>query len=159
MFIDIRKTAEGHSSAEVTLSFPQELQEAGRVVSEFPATVTVSRYGGYLFVKVGYEGEVTLECARCLKEFTRVSRGTVEFTLQSTETEDMGSDEIDTYTYETEDDVIDFSQTVYDDMMVGLPSKPLFSIRCSGFENPAALTAEDEEFDQKEEIVPRWAAI
>lgn len=158
MFIDIRKTAEGHSSAEVMLSFPQELQEAGRVVSEFPATVSVSRYNGYLFVTVDYEGEVTLECARCLKEFTTVSKGSVEFTLQSSDAEDMGSDEVDTYTYETEDDVIDFSQTVYDDMMVRLPSKPLCDEACPGFENP--LVDEDEVEEEPEtEIDSRWAAL
>ena len=58
MFIDIRKTAEGHSSAEVMLSFPEELQDAGKVVGEFPATIAVSRYDKYIFVKVAYQGEV-----------------------------------------------------------------------------------------------------
>ncbi len=159
MFIDIRKTVEGHSSKDVVYSFPVELRDAGHVKPEFPATVTVSRYGGYIFVKVKYTCEITLECARCLSEFTKKVGGTVEFTLQSDESEDMGSDDVDTYTYETEDDMIDFSQTVYDDMMVRLPSKPLCSITCPGFENPAAVPEEDEEVEQKEEIDPRWAAL
>lgn len=161
MFIDIRKTPEGHSSADAQLSFPEALREAGRVVEEFPASISVSRYDGYVFVKVEYEGEVTRECDRCLKEYTVKVPGSVEFTLQSAEVdEDVASEEVDTYVFETEDDQIDFSQTVYDDMMIRLPSKSLCDENCPGFEKTAESVEDELQSDEQEPAIdPRWAAL
>ncbi len=159
MFIDIRKTAEGHSSAEVMLSFPEDLQYAGKVVGEFPATVTVSRYDKYIFVKVVYKGQVECECGRCLISFIRDVSGKVEFTIQSAEVEDMGSDDVDTYVFETEDDKLDFSQTVYDDMMTRVPVQPVCSTSCPGFVNTAEAPQEDEAEIEETPIDPRWAAL
>ncbi len=159
MFIDIRKTAEGHSSADAVLSFPEELQDAGQVVGEFPATVTVSRYNDYLFVKIAYVGKVAANCGRCLTDFTVEVAGEAEFTIQSKDAEDMGSDEIDTYIYETEDDQIDFSQSVYDDMMTRVPAQPVCDSTCAGFTNPTEAPEEEEVEEQETAVDPRWAAL
>ena len=159
MFIDIRKTAEGHSSADVVLSFPDELQDAGKVVGDFPATVTVSRYDKYIFVKITYSGKVECECGRCLTTFIQDVSGEVEFTIQSAEVEDMGSDDIDTYVFETEDDKLDFSQTVYDDMMTRVPVQPVCAESCKGFSNPTEAPEEEKVEEQESPIDPRWAAL
>ena len=156
MFIDIRKCPEGHSQFDTELTFSEEFQEAGNIVTkEFPASISIDRYGDYLFVEVSYSIEVNRECARCLKAIVKSSWGSVKFTLQSDKSEDMSSDDVDTYTYQTEDEEIDFTQSLYDHAMTRLHSKPLCSLSCEGF----VKYLPQEEVEEPQELDPRWAAL
>jgi len=134
MFIDLRKTPEGLSSAKVVLSFSEEYLKTGEVSAEIPATVSVRRDGGRFFVTVEYVCKVAQECARCCSAFTYSVEGSVLFVVQSSSYGDYDDDDIDVYTYKSEDDRIDFSQSVYDDCMVRLPIKPLCDTICTGYE-------------------------
>ena len=158
MFIDIRKIEEGTSSAEVNLSFTEELQEAGRLSEEFPAKIDIKRYDGYIFVDVSYEVDTVLECGRCLEEFSKHIVGDVKFILQSSDSEDISSDDVDTYTYEFESDQIDFSQTIYDDIITRFPVQPICSHDCKGYSEYIVET-EDEEVVEEHSIDSRWNAL
>ncbi len=159
MFIDIRKISEGNSSADIMLSFSEELQSAGKVQGDFPAVVSIQRYGGYLFVKIEYTCEVTLECGRCLESFREEVTGTVEFTLQSSLEEDVSGGENDVYTFIAEDDVIDFEQSVYDDMMVRVSVQPICDPSCKGFDDQQLVDTAPEEPATETVVDARWAAL
>ncbi len=157
MFIDLRKTPEGLSSAEVLLSLSESFQSTGEVTAEFPATVSIRRDAGYFYVTVDYSCQVSMECARCCESFAQAVEGSVSFVIQSSKLEDMSDGDEDVYTYESEEDKIDFSQTVYDDCMVRVPVKPLCDIECRGFEYVQSHEVPEE--PEMPKVDSRWSAL
>jgi len=156
MFIDLRKTPEGSSSAKVMLSFSNDLRELGQLAAEFPATVSTQRYGSMIRATVEYECSSRQECARCCSEFELHTAGTVSFILRSSQEEEEDG-ELDEYVYESEDDKIDFSQTVYDDFMVQVPVQPLCYSECKGFESEKPSL--EIEHPANPAVDARWSAL
>ncbi len=156
MFIDLRKTPEGLSSAKTVLSFSSEYLEMGEVGAEFPAEVSIRRDGGSFYVTISYVCMVTQECARCCESFAVNVEGIVSFILAPFGFEDIGDDDLDVYLYESETDQIDFSQTVYDDCVLRLSAKPLCNQECLGFQYEDPLP---EEVQVSETMDTRWSAL
>ncbi len=156
MHINIKKIAEGTSSYKTTLVLPVELSENGGVVCDVPAEVVVRRLAAQLFVEVNYTATINRECGRCLESFVEKVEACVEFILLPEGDEDMETDHVDCYFYESEEDVVDFSQTLYDDIMVQVPISALCSKDCPGFSVEESVEPEVEEVT---DVDPRWAAL
>ncbi len=159
MFIEIRKTPQGKSEFEQTLLLPEELAQSGGVRVEVPSLIEIRRLDETLFVNLSYQGVVERVCDRCLDSFTISVMGSVDFVLQSKESEeDYSEGESDCYVYESEEDEIDFSQTLYDSMMLRLKYKSLCSNECVGLVENLPVE-EEEKVEEETPLDPRWAAL
>lgn len=158
MFIDIKKVPEGSSSESVQLTLPEELAALGSLNTSVSATQTLRRFGSLIVAELSYHASYAGSCDRCLKEITGDVEGDVSFTLGSKCDEEMASENVDFYLYGDEDEKIDYSQSLYDDIMTRLPQKVLCSDNCTGFKQPTESTSETDASEAKE-IDPRWAAL
>ena len=81
--------------------------------------------------------------------------GVVSFVVAPVGFDDV-DDDLDLYTYESEADQLDFSQTVYDDCVLRLSAKPLCNEKCPGFEYEESLPGE---IRVTEKMDTRWSAL
>lgn len=156
MHIDLRKTAEGTTSYSEVLLLPEELSEAGSINSAVDSDITVRRLGPQFFVEIVYEAVVARECGRCLKSFTEKIIGRFEFILLPHGEEDMATDSVDCFFYSSEEDIIDFSQTLYDEIMIEVPIIAVCKQDCKGF---STKLTKEVTVEEPLEIDPRWAAL
>jgi uncharacterized protein len=156
MYIDLKKTIEGTSSYKTILKLSAELAETGGVSVDVPTEIMIRRLGSQIFVELLYDATVVRDCGRCLESFTEKVEGVVEFILLAEGEEDMETDSVDCYFYETEEDEIDFSQTLYDDIMIQVPIRALCRYDCPGFSVEDSKDVEEKEVTDTD---PRWAAL
>lgn len=78
-----------------------------------------------------YETQIECECARCLEIFQQKISGEVRFFIVP-ECEGFDDDDFDRYYYKNENDKIDFTQTIRDDVFTQIPMKPLCREDCAG---------------------------
>lgn len=158
MFIDISKIPQGTSNIKQVLTLPEELAHAGGVTPEVDADIAVRRLESTLYVSISFTGSVERECDRCLKSFTEGVVGSVDFILQQAEDSEEYEGEVDCYRYRDEQDEVDFSQTLYDAMLLKLGYRALCKTDCEGL--GGAEPVEDEMASTEDESVdPRWAAL
>lgn len=161
MFIEIRNIPQGKTVEQRILTLPGDLASAGGIKPEVTSTLEIRRLQETLFVTIEYRCETERVCDRCLGTFVQSLSGTVSFILQHNESEEEYADgESDCFIYEHEDEQIDFSQTLYDDIMLRVGYKAICDPNCKGLENP--LKDEDEAPEEKEDekpVDPRWAAL
>ena len=159
MFIEIKKIPEGSSTKEGVVTLSDELAKLGSLNSEVPVSLQLRRLGSLIIVELSYTASLEAECARCLTPFTRTVRGRTSFTIGAPEDEEMSSDEVDFYHYRDEDETIDFSQSLYDDIMTRIPQKLLCDTNCPGLTVPSDNNNEQKEEEPPKSIDPRWQAL
>ncbi len=159
MIIEVKKIPEGKSSYKENLSLSKDLSEAGGVEKSIPAELFLSRCGAEIRVVVEYQAEVTQECGRCLNNFSSSVKGKVSFLVQPHDSEELEDDDFDVYCYLSENDLIEYSQTLYDNIMLELPSTPLCDIGCEGIKVSSDIATVIVEEEDEQESDPRWAAL
>ena len=158
MFIEIKKIPEGTSTQEGVVTLSDDLATLCSITTAIPVVLELRRLASLIIVELSYTASVDAECARCLSSFTRIVRGRTSFTIGAPQDEEMSSDDVDFYHYRDEDETIDFSQSLYDDIMTRLPQKLLCEKNCPGLEQPESDSVEIEE-PQTKDIDPRWQAL
>lgn len=158
MFIDISKIPQGTTVEQRVLLMPEELAEAGAVSPEVDAKISIRRLEESLYVTVDFTGTVTRNCDRCLKDFTEPVSATVDFVLQHAEESEEYGGELDCYQYRDEQDKIDFSQSVYDAMLLKLGYKAICSADCKGLSGPSEIVEVAPPVEETS-VDPRWAAL
>lgn len=78
-----------------------------------------------------YKTEIDCECSRCLEGFKQKIAGNVRFFIIP-ESELFNEEDFDCYFYRSENDKIDFEQTIFDDIWTQVPMKPLCKEECTG---------------------------
>jgi DUF177 domain-containing protein len=137
---DITEKEKLLSCEEALSSFPTllQVQSAGECEFLSPVSISLSVVREYDHIRVhGNVGtEVKLACSRCLREFTGPL--TSVFTIFYTKSDDalpedeveLGEEDLVSVTYSG--DEIDFSGEIAEQVLLGLPYKPLCSDDCKG---------------------------
>jgi uncharacterized metal-binding protein YceD (DUF177 family) len=122
MLIEIRKIPKGERK------FESEIVIDGKKV---PIKLKTERDFEKISCLAVYETEIECECARCLEEFNLKISGEVRFFIALGNTE-FNDDDFDFYKSKNENDKIDFTQTIYDDIFTKIPMKLLCKENCAG---------------------------
>ena len=130
MVIEIGKTPEGERVLEMQASFSDTVLAGNR----FPLILKTKRERSKISCRAKYKTQIICECSRCLKEFQYEIENEICFFVDH-ESQNCDYDEFDFYVYNGGNDKIDFSQTIYDDIMTQIPMKPLCRNDCEGILN------------------------
>lgn len=115
----------------------------------------VEKFQFQVFLHVAYSCELHQECSRCLNIFECPVQGTCDIIVQDKNAHrDLGNDDVDYY-FGDRDETIDMRQSLYDEVMINLPIKPLCREECSGIEGYKTETKDE----QEKPVDPRWEAL
>lgn len=134
------------------------------ITKPFKAVMHVEKRGQEVFIKGIVNGEVELQCSRCLKDYNMPIKTLFEITyhpveeLNKEELLELKRDEMDVDFYR--EGLIDTEDIVRDQILLNVPMKPLCSENCRGL---CPLCGNDlNEVDcgcEKKEIDPRFAVL
>lgn len=154
MLLSIKEIPEGHSvhDQEVTMT-EEQVQEGGFMGAVF-CHADIERLHSQMFIRVHYSCRVHQECARCLTVFEYPLTGLCTVVLQDKNARDgLGQDEVD-YLFSDRDTVIDIRQSIYEDVIINIPIKPLCREDCAGVTEVNLGRSKEENT-----IDPRWEAL
>lgn len=110
--------------------------EGIKIIEPFKAVLRVDKRGQEVFIKGVVNGQVELQCSRCLKEYKMPIRTVIEITyhpieeLNKEELVELKRDEMEVDFYR--EGVIDTEDIVKDQILLNIPMKPLCSESCKG---------------------------
>jgi len=163
MVINIRTVPEGHSAVTQETDLASFKDDLPVLCGKIACSAEIDRNGPVLYVHLVFRCKYELECSRCTEPFVFPVEGDLRLSISEKQAK-RGSSEDDVeeteYYYDGRDLTVDVSPSIYEEIMVAFPLKPLCSESCRGFEIYAdqALSASR---DPKEgqEIDPRWEAL
>lgn len=123
MLIEIKKIPNGERV------FETDAEIEGKKI---PIKLKTKRDFADISCSVEYETEVECECSRCLEKFQQKIAGDVRFFIVPESKKEFACEDFDCYYYKSENDKIDFEQTIFDDMFTQIPMKPLCKGNCVG---------------------------
>ncbi len=154
MIINIREIPEGHSIIDQSVTMTEEQIKDGKFVGNVDCHADIERLQFQIFLNISYKCAVNLECSRCLNAYKYSAQGMCKIILQEKGAlEGLGDDEVD-YNFNDHGTTVDIRQSIYEEVIINLPFKPLCKEDCAGVE----------EYTQKEKsdnktIDPRWEAL
>ena len=157
MLINIKDIPKGHTVIEQDVTMTEEqIQDTGFAGNVF-CRAEIDRIQFQIYIHVSYTCNVKQECSRCLEEIEFPVKGDFDIVLQDRNAlgkiEDDDSDSFDYY-FSERDAEIDMRQSLYEEVMVNLPIKPLCKTDCQG------VTDYIEKDKGTEEVIdPRWEAL
>jgi uncharacterized protein len=163
MIIDIRTIPNGHSVQKQDVVLTDEQIETGRIKGPVSCHAQIDRLKTRIFLHITLAGVVEQECSRCLESFGCPVEATCDVVIQAggprhDSAEDMGDAEC--YTYRDVDVIVDIRQSVYEEIMVTVPIKPLCRESCLGLlEFLKTTNAASLEASPSSEMDPRWSAL
>ncbi|MCS7164308.1 MAG: DUF177 domain-containing protein [Thermodesulfovibrio sp.] len=110
--------------------------EGVNIINPFRAVLKIEKNGKKVFVKGVVNGEVELQCSRCLKNYKMPIRSLVEVSyhpieeLNREELVELKQDEMEVDFYR--EGVIDTEDIIRDQILLNIPMKPLCSEECKG---------------------------
>jgi uncharacterized protein len=122
MLIEIKKIPEGERIFETELLIDDKLVEI---------LLKTERKRSKILCLAEYKTEIDCECSRCLELFKQEISGEAQFFIVWGN-EEFSDDDFDCYRSKNENDKIDFTQTIYDEIFVQVPMKPLCREDCAG---------------------------
>ena len=157
MRINTRTVPEGHSSLERSCDNQHLAQQWPPLGEPLHCRLSLDRTVNEIFVTLDYRATVKMECARCLETYQYPVEGTLSIILAHTsirhrypETEGEG-----VYFFDDLKEEVDISPSIFDEVMISLPMKPLCRQGCPGIE-----TGESQgEKTAEEPIDSRWEAL
>lgn len=161
MFItikDILKTSYTVIDQNITMT-EQQIQDGG-FSGEVACSAEINRLKYRVYLKVSYSCTVKRECSRCLNSFKYPVKGVISIVLQDKKVSRGTDDEEDAfdYNFSESDTVIDIRQSLYEDVMVNLPIKPLCKEDCPGIKEYNKNDTSDQGI-KEDTIDPRWEAL
>jgi uncharacterized protein len=134
MVIEIGKIPEGERIWDEVLSLDGDLTSFFALNKSIVITLETQRRRSKISCLVKYKTDVACVCSRCLQEFQYEIESTIRFFVVH-ESETCEDDEdFDFYHYKSGNEKIDFTQTVYNDIVTQIPMKPLCRDNCVGID-------------------------
>jgi uncharacterized protein len=162
MLIDIRSIPDGHSVIEQNVTMTEEQIADGRLKGPVACHAQVDRLKSHIYLHITLKCKVQQECSRCLEPFDFSVGAECDVILrhrgfdQNEEKDDKGNEEY--YPYGDSDIEVDIRQSIYEEIMVNLPIKPLCKEDCPGLIE-YLLKVNGPGRDAAPEIDPRWEAL
>ncbi len=154
MLINIKEIPEGHSVIDQNVTMTEEQIKDGGFVGEVVCHADIERLQFQIFLRVSYTCEVNLECSRCLNTLKYPVSGMCDIILQEEGAPDsLGTDEVD-YNFSDRGVSLDVRQSLYEELMINLPIKPLCKNDC-----PGVIEYTQRDKDNEKAIDPRWEAL
>jgi uncharacterized metal-binding protein YceD (DUF177 family) len=151
MLLSIREIPEGHSILEQTVTMTEEQVQDGKICGNVQCRAVVERLDFRIFVHVEFNATVGQECSRCLKSFLMPVSGACDILLIDTDAPGGSDGEESDYQFGERDDLIDVRQSIFDEIIINDPIKPLCSSDCSGIEYQQQSAPQEPD--------PRWDAL
>jgi uncharacterized protein len=161
MVIDIRTIPEGHSVLSQETDLGTLKNDLPLLCGTISCNAEVDRNGPAIYIHLRFHCTYELECSRCLEPFCFPIDGDMRVVVKEQEGKHSGDANEDyDYSYNNRDFIIDISPSIYEEIMIDFPLKPLCSENCRGFENNTntRLSAQQKAADTME-IDPRWAVL
>lgn len=158
MQLEINGISEGRSVITQESDLESVAENLPRFTDKITCTATIDRDQSTLMVQVEFAGSFILECARCLENYSFPVSGAFRLVLIECEGKNgpATDDDIADYYFNAQDSMVDISPSLFDEIMLALPMKPLCSADCKGVEvkhtNAGGTTGE-------QECDPRWDAL
>jgi len=158
MLLDTRGIPEGRSVIAQESDLESVKENLPRFTDKVTCNITIDRDQSMLMLQVEFTGSFILECARCLNDYPFPVSGTIRLVLIECEGKSGAAPEHDVadYYFNSYEYVVDLSLSLFDEIMLMLPMKPLCRIDCKGI-LVAADKADKVSGDQ--ECDPRWDAL
>jgi uncharacterized metal-binding protein YceD (DUF177 family) len=159
MIIDVRAIPAGRSSRAESLSVFEGDNEWPRFVDGLQCRCDFDRTEHEIVIELAFSGRVVLACSRCLEDFEHAVSGRCMVLLRHADmrTDDEAQSDIDEYFFDDEHQEVDISQSLYEEVMIELPMKPLCREACPGV-TPAAGGVRPSA-TREETTDPRWEAL
>jgi uncharacterized metal-binding protein YceD (DUF177 family) len=122
MLLEIKKIPEGERDFKICLQVGGKNVEIALKTKRARANISCS---------AKYETEIECECSRCLKNFRQKISGEVVFFIVY-EGDGFADGDFDCYRYKNENERIDFTQTIHDDVFTQVPMKQMCKKDCEG---------------------------
>ena len=162
MVIDIRTIPEGHSILSRETDLGELQNDLPEVCGKILSKAAIDRSGSDLYIHLQFHCSYKLECSRCLEPIYFPVDGDLRVTVkeQAGKHGPVSDDESIDYFYDSRNFNVDLGPSIYEEISVSFPLKPLCSENCRGVEKFAEATAPaDRKAGEKKEIDPRWAAL
>jgi uncharacterized protein len=159
MLIDVRTIPSGHSTREWKATEFAGDSEWPRLADGLTCRCEIERTQYEITIRVRFHGTAVLSCARCLCEFRLPIEGTCAVLVHQAETPDevgYRDDDTQEFCYDDQHTQVDLSQAVFDELMTGLPMKPLCGPECPGVDRRSP--GRDEQQGERP-VDPRWEAL
>ncbi len=158
MIFDTTGIREGHSTLHQDTDLATVSDDLPPLLGKISCIATLERTSSTLFVHLRFNGAVEQQCARCLTQFRYPVAGELKLIFQEKEgmngaaNDDGAAD----YYFNSRFYKIDVSSSIYDEIMISLPLKPLCNIACAGIRSGSRKLSFG---DREPQIDPRWDAL
>lgn len=157
MILDMQIAPEGHSTVTQTSDLGAFKDEIPPIAKPVTCIATIDRHGATSYIQVEFTAQVELSCSRCLSTYEQPIAGTFRLTIKEDSSKFGASKEDDLveYYFNSRNSQVDITPTLYDEIVLELPLKPLCAESCSGIDIAKRV-------DGKEatgQIDPRWEAL
>lgn len=160
MLINIRDIPEGHSVIEQDVTMAEEqIKDSGFIGNVF-CHVEIDRLQFQIYLNMSYTCRVIQECSRCLNAFEYPMHGSFSLVLHDRNAPENSlndDEEFFDYCFNEYDTTIDIRRSLYEEVLINLPIKPLCKADCQGvmdYEKNASANS-----GLKNTIDPRWEAL
>lgn len=154
MILQLNEIPEGHSTVSQKVTMTEEQARDGNINEDVVCRAEIDRLEHQIFVHVTYSLMLRQECSRCLAEFKQRADGQFNVVLQDVNApKQLGNENVD-YLFNDRDPLVDIRQSLYEEIMINIPVKPLCREDCPGL----AVEQKGEMLQQKASD-PRWDAL
>ena len=162
MIINIKDTPEGHSTLKQNVSMTKYQKQNCKFMGDVFCHAEIDRNNLQIFLSISYRCGVIQECSRCLTSFSLSLNGQLKIILGKKEKRHnkiFNENEICAcydYTFSEFDTVIDIRQSIYDEVMINLPIKPLCVPDCKGINYKSNIFKNGKQTIDSD---PRWDVL
>jgi uncharacterized protein len=166
MVIDIRAIPEGHSELSRETDLGTFKDELPLLCGKVSCNAAIDRTDPLLAIHLKFHCIYELRCSRCLEPFCFPVDGDVRIVIQEQQgrygvvfEKEEGEESVD-YIYDSRNLTLDLTPSIYEEIMVAFPLKPLCSETCKGIDNytDTAISRQSSIKDAIE-VDPRWEGL
>lgn len=159
MLVNTIKINDGHSVLEQNVTMTDQQISDGGVLCDVHCHADINRLLSEIYMTITYSTQITQECSRCLESFECSVEGKYSLVLKEKgalkSVDDIEDDYVD-YGFCELDVIVDIRQSLYDELMLNLPAKPLCRKTCKGISEYAIGDEESGKPGKSDSIDPRW---
>jgi uncharacterized protein len=163
MVIDIRTIPEGHSELVQETDLGAFKDDLPLLCGTISCNAAIDRNGPDLYIHLQFHCMYELECSRCLEPISFPVDGDARVVVKELPGKHGAAHEEEEsvdYFYDSRNLTLDLSPSIYEEIMIAFPLKPICSESCKGFDiyKDTAASAK-QNVQEKTEVDPRWAAL
>lgn len=161
MLINIQEIPEGRSVIDQQVTMTESQITDGHFIGKVVCHAKVDKAHFQVRLQVQYKCVVKQECSRCLKEYDSPIKGSFELLVGREIGKNISNNEDDyfDYTFNDFDKIIDIRQSIYEEVMVNLPIKPLCYDNCPGIITSKSNGQTTVMIENEQKIDPRWEVL